>query len=270
LFAAELEKFRPYQQRLASTVHHQEVALQELATLWQGLKDLAGRGPGARKWEEREKRKKETVKRFSRTRDVYMEVRDGLAYAAFFNSFTAITLSLYRKGLQFYAELTELATKLRASVRSFVAERTTEREALVAKLETEKRLTASTTSPPPLAAKPPIPPPPTRSSVSIDSTLSSLSLRDPPQQYGGSPYEISSSTQKNHAHINRPPAPPPPPLQQHLSIPSSHTKPLRITLPHLRSNNSIPYSVPLSSFHHHHHHLTFLPNIPSSSIRTSI
>jgi hypothetical protein len=43
LFTAELEKFRPYQQRLASTVHHQEVALQ--ATLWQGLKDLAGRGP---------------------------------------------------------------------------------------------------------------------------------------------------------------------------------------------------------------------------------
>ncbi|EDR10599.1 uncharacterized protein LACBIDRAFT_317220 [Laccaria bicolor S238N-H82] len=27
LFAAELEKFRPYQQSLASTVYHQEVAL---------------------------------------------------------------------------------------------------------------------------------------------------------------------------------------------------------------------------------------------------
>jgi hypothetical protein len=80
LFAAELEKFRPYQQRLASTVHHQELALQELSTLWQGLKDLAGRGPGARKWEEREKKKKETIKRFSRARDRYMEVRDGLAY----------------------------------------------------------------------------------------------------------------------------------------------------------------------------------------------
>ena len=79
LFAAELEKFRPYQQRLAATVHHQEVALQELASLWKGLKDLAGRGQGARKWDEREKRKKETVRRFSRARDVYMEVRDGLA-----------------------------------------------------------------------------------------------------------------------------------------------------------------------------------------------
>jgi ALIX V-shaped domain binding to HIV len=83
LFAAELEKFRPYQQRLASSVHHQEVALQEVTSLWKGLKDLAGRGAGARKWEEREKNKKDTVRRFSRARDGYMEVRDGLAYVFF-------------------------------------------------------------------------------------------------------------------------------------------------------------------------------------------
>ncbi len=80
LFAAELEKFRPYQQRLSATVHHQELALQELGTLWKNLKDLAGRGAGARKWDDREKRKKETVRRFSRARDVYMEIRDGLAW----------------------------------------------------------------------------------------------------------------------------------------------------------------------------------------------
>ena len=79
LFAAELEKFRPLQQRLAQTVHHEQNALQELTALWRKLKDLAGRGPGARKWDERERRKKDTVRRFSRARDVYMEVRDGLA-----------------------------------------------------------------------------------------------------------------------------------------------------------------------------------------------
>ena len=79
LFAAELEKFRPYQQRLAATVHHQELALQEVVALWKGLKDLAGRGPGVRKWDERERKKKDVVRRFSNARDVYMEVRDGLA-----------------------------------------------------------------------------------------------------------------------------------------------------------------------------------------------
>ena len=94
LFAAELQKFRPYQQRLASSVHHQQVALQEVTALWKGLKDLAGRGAGARKWEEREKNKKDTVRRFSRTRDGYMEVRDGLAYVSFLYYYAALLMSI--------------------------------------------------------------------------------------------------------------------------------------------------------------------------------
>lgn len=79
LFAAELEKFQPYQQRLASTVHHQEIALQEVAQLWHALKDLAGKGPGAKKWDDREKKKRETLLRFAAARENYLEVRDGLA-----------------------------------------------------------------------------------------------------------------------------------------------------------------------------------------------
>lgn len=79
LFAAELEKFKPYQQRLGASVQHQQATIQELQSLWKSLKDLAGRGPGAKKWDEREKRKKETIRRFQRARDGYMEVRDGLA-----------------------------------------------------------------------------------------------------------------------------------------------------------------------------------------------
>lgn len=79
LFAGELEKFKPFQQRVATTVHLEQVILQEVTSLWRTLKDLAGRGPGAKKWEERERRKKDTVKRFSQARDGYMEARDGLA-----------------------------------------------------------------------------------------------------------------------------------------------------------------------------------------------
>jgi tyrosine-protein phosphatase non-receptor type 23 len=79
LFANELEKFKPYQQRLASAVHHEQVILHEVTTLWKSLRDFAGRGPGAKKWEEREKRKRDTVNRFSRAREGYMEVRDGIA-----------------------------------------------------------------------------------------------------------------------------------------------------------------------------------------------
>ncbi|KAH9474563.1 Vacuolar protein-sorting protein BRO1 [Psilocybe cubensis] len=219
LFAAELEKFRPYQQRLASTVHHQEMALQEVTTLWKGLKELAGRGAGARKWEEREKRKKDTVRRFSRARDGYMEVRDGLA-----------------KGLQFYTELTELVSKLGTHVRSYITERGVEREALVAKLETEKRLASATSPPPPppLASKPPLPPPPPRQAT-LDSAFSSLSLQNapsPPQQppqhswqtsppptqpYGNGANSSYGAGQQQQQHAPSPYAsapPPPPPSSQ--------------------------------------------------------
>lgn len=79
LFAGELEKFRPYQQRIGATVHHEQVVLQEVSALWRALRDFAGRGQSAKKWEEKERRKKDAVKRFERARDGYMEVRDGLA-----------------------------------------------------------------------------------------------------------------------------------------------------------------------------------------------
>ncbi|KZT04928.1 BRO1-domain-containing protein [Laetiporus sulphureus 93-53] len=164
LFAGELEKFKPYQQRLAATVQHEQLTLEELSTLWHGLRDLAGRGPGAKKWEERERRKKDTIRRFSRARDGYMEVRDGLA-----------------KGLQFYSELTELTTGLKRNVKSFVSERASEREALAAQAETERRLsqpsvTSSSTR------KPPLPPPPPRSQSSsmppgFESSFASMNLQ---------------------------------------------------------------------------------------------
>ncbi|KAK2460854.1 hypothetical protein APHAL10511_007324 [Amanita phalloides] len=205
LFAAELEKFRPYQQRLSATVHHQEVALQELGTLWKGLKDLAGRGAGARKWDEREKRKKDTVRKFSRARDVYMEIRDGLA-----------------NGLQFYNELFELTSKLLATTRKFVSARTVDREALVAKLETEKRYSAAhAQSPPP---KPPLPPPPTRSPTSpaqsLESSFASMKI-------GTTPPARPSQTQQSQWQT----LPPPPKPSGYSSFPQQPQRPVSMQLP---------------------------------------
>ena len=78
LFAKELEKFKPLQSKLAETVKAEHSTLADITKLWKSLKDFAGRGPGARKWDERERRKKETMRRFSDARDGYMQVRDGL------------------------------------------------------------------------------------------------------------------------------------------------------------------------------------------------
>ncbi|PCH36767.1 BRO1-domain-containing protein [Wolfiporia cocos MD-104 SS10] len=183
LFAGELEKFRPYQQRLAATVQYEQGTLQEVSTLWRTLRDLASRGPGAKKWEEREKRKKETIRRFSRARDGYMEVRDGLA-----------------KGLQFYGELTELTTVLRRNVKSYVSERTMEREALVAQAERERTSSQPTASaPPPPASKPSLPPPPPRpQSSSMSSGLES---------------SFAAMQIRTNNGPTSPPLPPPPPTQ---------------------------------------------------------
>ncbi|KII91636.1 hypothetical protein PLICRDRAFT_105619 [Plicaturopsis crispa FD-325 SS-3] len=193
LFAAELEKFRPYQQRLAATVHHQQVALQDVSVLWKGLRDLAGRGPGARKWDEREKRKRETVRRFERARDGYMEVRDGLA-----------------KGLQFYRDLTDLGTTLRQNAKSFVTERNTERASLSAQI--------SLAAPEREYEKPPRPPPPP-ASAPVDA-FANMSIRSPPphqSQYGSPP---PSSSQ-----IRSPPPPAPSQWQQQPQHSTSHFPP---------------------------------------------
>ncbi|KAH7910383.1 BRO1-like domain-containing protein [Hygrophoropsis aurantiaca] len=206
LFAAELEKFKPYQQRLAATVHHQQVALQEIQALWKSLRDLAGRGPGARKWDERERRKKDTVRRFSAARDGYMEVRDGLT-----------------KGLQFYGQLTDLSATLTRNVKKFVADRRAERDKLVGQAEIQKRLSAPT-SPPGLADKPPVPPPP-RSPPSMNSSFASMSLQG--NRHPTSP--PPKPPQASYASAPPPPSsqpayfpPPPPPSSQSSYFPPPH------------------------------------------------
>ncbi|KAF8524228.1 BRO1-like domain-containing protein [Gautieria morchelliformis] len=183
LFASELEKFKPYQTRIQSTVQYQQAALQEISQYWKGLRDLAGRGAGARKWEEKEKRKTSSIKQFGRARDTWMEIREGIA-----------------KGIQFYSDLLELTAHLRRSVKSFVSSRSAERQGLISKAETERRLTASVSSPPPRPAPPP----------SMENTFSSMSLRGP-----SSPPPLGT--------WNRPTPPPPPQQMYHSPSPPSHS-----------------------------------------------
>ncbi|EGO01168.1 hypothetical protein SERLA73DRAFT_105749 [Serpula lacrymans var. lacrymans S7.3] len=226
LFAAELEKFRPYQQRLTATVHHQQVVLQEIQSLWKSLRDLAGRGPGAKKWDEREKRKKDTVRRFSRARDVYMEVRDGLA-----------------KGLQFYNQLVELSGTLKRNAKSFISERASERDRMAGQAESQRRLSA----PPPKAEKPPLPPPPPRSDSSFNSSFASLNIQgnrdmiSPPPK----PPPISYSSPPQQAQPQRPSYMPPPPSQP----PRPSYTPTMDPYASLGMLGSSQYSSPLNQSH---------------------
>jgi len=80
VFAAELEKFRPYQQRLAATVSHQEMTLEEVSRIWKALKN--GRGKTwVKKAEALEKRRVNLMGRFIQARETWVQVREGVTYA---------------------------------------------------------------------------------------------------------------------------------------------------------------------------------------------
>ncbi|KIM60503.1 hypothetical protein SCLCIDRAFT_16323 [Scleroderma citrinum Foug A] len=207
LFAAELEKFKPFQQRLAATIHHQQVALQEIQNLWKGLRDLAGRGPGAKKWEEQEKRKKETARRFSRARDGYMDVRDGIT-----------------KGLQFYNQLTELSSSLTRNVKSFVAERRAERKKLIGQAEVQLTLSAPKRPFPPVDSKPPLPPPP-RSPPTLDASFASMNLQG--NKRGTPPPPKPPQASRPSSYSSPPPPPPQPQRPSSYNFPPPPPQPTR-------------------------------------------
>lgn len=157
------------------------------------------------------------------------------------------TCRLRSKGLQFYNELTELGGTLRQSARSFVSDRTTERNRLAGQLETQKRLSMPASSaPPPLPQKHHAPPPPSHTPSGLDAALSSLSLgggpRSPPpvptgppsNHWGGLPTSLAQApygSYQSHPPSQPPsappssflpPPPPPPPSATASSPPPMH------------------------------------------------
>jgi hypothetical protein len=77
VFTTELEKFRPYQQRLAATVSHQEMGLEEVAKIWKALRN--GRGKTwVKKAEAFEKRRVAFMGRFIQAREIWVQVREGI------------------------------------------------------------------------------------------------------------------------------------------------------------------------------------------------
>lgn len=121
---------------------------------------------------------------------------------------------IYSKGLQFYTELTDLTKKLQANARTFVSGRVAERQALIAKIEHENKLSAA---PPPLAAKPPLPPLPPASVPSLDASFAAMGLHggsSTPQHWQHTPPPVPPQSYGNAASISQFPPPPPRPPQQ--------------------------------------------------------
>lgn len=155
------------------------------------------------------------------------EVFPALSLLVFANS----SSSVYRKGLQFYKDLTGLTKNLQDRVTSFITSRNRERESLAGRLALETRLDPGPVTPVAPSAPPALPPPPPRP---VGSTFSSMSLGgqgktptgfpQPPNQ--SSPMASTTPMQPTyHQPLQQPPyqqqhqrqqslPPPPPPSGQ--------------------------------------------------------
>ncbi|EST06449.1 ALIX V-shaped domain protein [Kalmanozyma brasiliensis GHG001] len=122
IFAAELEKFKPHQNRIAVSLHHQQALLAEVETTFKELSELPASKSAGAKWDEKEKARNRLVARLRRARDSNAQVRAGVA-----------------KGLQFYADLQEIVRGTRQNVNRYVGERKAERLKLVGELEWEEK-----------------------------------------------------------------------------------------------------------------------------------
>lgn len=121
IFASELEKFKPYQTKIADSVKRQQPLIQELSEHFKALME----SPEARDiqsiWDSAEMKRDTLLDSLKRAHDTYIQVKNGI-----------------KQGIQFYVDLTELVDSLLKNVEVFCRRRREEREALISSIETEK------------------------------------------------------------------------------------------------------------------------------------
>ncbi|AAW44609.1 hypothetical protein CNG02100 [Cryptococcus deneoformans JEC21] len=198
LFASELEKFRPYQTRLAAAVSASRSILQELDMLVAQVHKGTGFREILRKEKDRQRIIRDWEKRLIEAGESYAEIRAGLG-----------------KGLSYYDSLRRVIEDLRMEVQRFTNSREQERRNMVSDIETRQRLGGTSPStggvvanrgleerlaalkmeappqPPRLGttSTPNLPPPPGRGSSNVTS---SYLPPPPPPKPQSNPYDFST------------------------------------------------------------------------------
>ncbi|CAK9785382.1 BRO1-domain-containing protein [Cutaneotrichosporon oleaginosum] len=229
LFAAELEKFRPYQSRLGSALS----ACKTLTTELESIVQRVERGRGVRERNRGAKEKAARVKnwerRLQRAGASHAEVVDGLARAE-----------------AFYTSIDAVLADLRREIRSFLGARDSERNKMVSDIEMRNRIGGSVRSTS-SSASPPLPPP----APGLSSQLAGLSLgssySSPPKpQSPTNPYDFGSLSSLPSAFSTAPTSAPrpssPPKSYGAPSAPSPPAKPSYPSFPSAPSGS--PYPAP--------------------------
>lgn len=196
VFKSELEKFRPYEDRLESTIHHQQNMLKELQTTWkqvlanESVKKRTSTREGMRA------QRAALIERFRKAYNVWKDAQEGLT-----------------KGKEFYSELDAFAVSVSENVNQFVQNRVEERQKLIAETDQSQQQQRSGSNP--------------LNQESLRQQLADMSLSyqqtPPPQQQGGSPWgDLSALENKPPSLPPKPPGPgqqPPPQNYQQYSTP---------------------------------------------------
>ena len=123
IFAAELEKFKAHQNRIAVSLHHQQALLGEVTQLYKELGGLKAARDAGRRWDEKAKARAALVARLRRARESHAEVRAAVA-----------------RGLQFYADLGDITRVVKQNATRYAGDRRAERDKLIAQLEWDAKL----------------------------------------------------------------------------------------------------------------------------------
>ncbi|KAK9465352.1 BRO1-like domain-containing protein [Lipomyces arxii] len=122
LFKSELEKFIPYQKRIAATVYQQAMTLKELTAEWKAVLDNPAIKQRRAQLDDSDRRSHGTISRFKQAFEAWNDVYYGK-----------------QKGVHFYNELFDFAKSTERNVLEFVENRRDESKRILATLQNRRQ-----------------------------------------------------------------------------------------------------------------------------------
>ncbi|KAI9315980.1 BRO1-like domain-containing protein [Dichotomocladium elegans] len=181
IFAAELEKYKPHQQRITLTIQQQQQAIRDVTEAYKSLMEDKEAMKLQSKFQELQQFQKRAEDNFKFARDQYISIKDALT-----------------KGIQFYSNASDMVESLYNNIQRFLREREQERDRLLRGLDNRKSPTKQETvredmssyaSAPPLPAELPV----NDSMGMLAEITRSMSLNEPKGTAGGYRHDIAGN-----------------------------------------------------------------------------